>query len=167
MAQETAVPGPVCYTPIGVIHTPWTDIAGMPIQPIGARGVRGTVVVFDRYAEGLQDIGGFSRLILIYAFHRSTSYDLVTKPFLDIVPRGIFATRSPKRPNAIGFSCVELTEVNGNTLSVGDIDILDGTPLLDIKPYVPAFDSYPGAACGWLEKVAGDAESYRSDERFR
>jgi tRNA-Thr(GGU) m(6)t(6)A37 methyltransferase TsaA len=114
-----------------------------------------------------KDIEGFSRVILIYSFHRSVSYDLVTKPFLDTVPRGVFATRSPKRPKAIGISCVRLAGRDGSTLVIGDVDILDGTPLLDIKPYVPSFDYYPDAACGWLEKVAGDAESFRSDEGFR
>jgi tRNA-Thr(GGU) m(6)t(6)A37 methyltransferase TsaA len=167
MTHENAGPGPVCYTPIGTIHTPWTDIAGMPIQPSGARGVQGTVRIFDEYAEGLRDIDGFSRVILIYAFHRSTRYDLTTKPFLDTVSRGVFATRSPRRPNAIGLSCVRLTGRDGSTLHVEDVDIVDGTPLLDIKPYVPAFDAYPEAACGWLETVAGNAESARSDERFR
>ena len=158
---------PLCFNPIGTISTPWTDIAGMPIQPNGARGVTGTVTVFDEFADGLQDIEGFSRVILIYAFHRSTSYDLVTKPFLDTVLRGIFATRSPKRPNHIGLSCVCLTGRNGNRLTVEDVDMLDGTPLLDIKPYVPAFDAYPDAGCGWLEHVARDAEFFRSDDRFR
>ena len=164
---RTSGPGPFSYAPIGSIHTPWTDIAGMPIQPSGARGVKGTVRIFDEFADGLRDIEGFSRIILIYAFHRSTSYDLVTKPFLDTIPRGVFATRSPKRPNAIGFSCVRLAGRDGCVLLVEDVDILDGTPLLDIKPYVPAFDAYPGVACGWLEKIAGDAQSFRSDERFR
>ena len=167
MHHETAGPGPICYTPVGTIHTPWTDIAGMPIQPSGARGTKGTVRIFPEYAEGLRDIEGFSRIILIYALHRCSSFDLVTKPFLDTVPRGVFSTRSPKRPNAIGFSCVLLTGRDGSTLAVEDVDILDGTPLLDIKPYVPAFDSYPDATCGWLEKVAGNAQSFRSDGRFR
>jgi tRNA (adenine37-N6)-methyltransferase len=167
MPHESAAPGPVCYSPIGTIHTPWTDIAGMPIQPSGARGVPGTVEIFPEFAEGLRDIEGFSRIMLIYAFHRCSSYDLVAKPFLDTVPRGVFATRSPKRPNAIGFSCVRLAGKEGSTLNVEDVDILDGTPLLDIKPYVPAFDAYPDATCGWLEKVAGNARSVRSDERFR
>jgi tRNA-Thr(GGU) m(6)t(6)A37 methyltransferase TsaA len=167
MTDEQAGKSPICYTPIGVINTPWKDIAGMPIQPNGARGIAGSVTVFGEYAGGLRDIDGFDRLILIYALHRSASFELLTKPFLDTVPRGVFSTRSPKRPNAIGFSCVRLAGVRGNTLSVEDVDILDGTPLLDIKPYVPAFDAYPGVACGWLEHVAGDAESYRSDDRFR
>ena len=160
------MPEPVCYSPIGTIHTPWTGTAGMPIQPSGAGGVPGTVEIFPAFAEGLRDIEGFSRIILIYSFHRSLSYDLITKPFLDTVPRGVFATRSPKRPNAIGLSCVRLVGKDKNILNIEDVDMLDGTPLLDIKPYVPAFDAYPDAACGWLENVAGNARSVRSDERF-
>jgi tRNA (adenine37-N6)-methyltransferase len=167
MSQERATSGPICYAPIGRIHNPWTDIAGMPIQPGGARGTKGKVVIFDEFADGLRDIEGFSRVILIYAFHRSSSYNLITKPFLDTVLREVFATRSPKRPNAIGVSCVRLAGRDGSTLAVEDVDMLDGTPLLDIKPYVPEFDAYPDAACGWLENVAGNARVVRSDERFR
>jgi len=140
---------------------------GMPIQPTGARGIRGTVEIFSEYAEGLRDIEGFSHLFLIYVFHRCPSYNLVVRPFLDITPRGVFATRAPRRPNAIGLSIVRLIEVNGSTLFIEDVDILDGTPLLDLKPYVPVFDAYPDALSGWLEQSAHDAEVFRSDERFR
>jgi tRNA-Thr(GGU) m(6)t(6)A37 methyltransferase TsaA len=139
----------------------------MPIQPNGARGVRGTVEIFSEYAEGLVDLDGFSRVILIYAFHSSGSYDLKIIPFLDTKVRGVFATRAPKRPNPIGLSVVRLIEVQGSVLIIKDIDILDGTPLLDIKPYVPAFDAYPDASCGWLETAAHGAGSFRADERFR
>jgi len=138
-----------------------------PIQPAGARGVRGYVEIFSEYAEGLRDIEGFSHLFLIYAFHRCPSYQLTVIPFLDTSPRGVFATRAPRRPNAIGLSVVRLIEVNGTMLVVEDVDILDGTPLLDLKPYVPAFDSYPDAASGWLERSAHGAGLIRSDERFR
>ena len=155
------------FRPIGIIHSPFTDVSGMPIQPNGARGIRGSVEIFEEFKEGLSDIGGFSRFILIYAFHRCPSYQLTVTPFLDINPRGVFATRAPCRPNPIGFSTVRLIEVKGPTLIVEDVDILDGTPLLDLKPYVPAFDSYPDAAAGWLEHVANGAESFRSDMRFR
>jgi tRNA-Thr(GGU) m(6)t(6)A37 methyltransferase TsaA len=139
----------------------------MPIQPCGARGVSGTVEIFEEYAEGLKDIEGFSRIILIYGFHRCTEHLLVVKPFLDTTSRGVFATRAPKRPNAIGLSIVRLTGVKGTTLFIEDADILDGTPLLDIKPYVPMFDAYPDASSGWLDPVAHHAGSIRSDERFR
>ncbi|MDD1694416.1 MAG: tRNA (N6-threonylcarbamoyladenosine(37)-N6)-methyltransferase TrmO [Methanoregula sp.] len=155
------------YSPIGAIHSPFKDIAGMPIQPNGARGTRGTIEIFAPYREGLCDLDGFERVILIYALHRCTDHVLTVTPFLDTTPRGIFATRSPKRPNAIGLSVVRLLAVDGRTLTIEDVDVLDGTPLLDLKPYVPAFDAYPGSFCGWLETVAGNAETVRSDDRFR
>jgi len=158
---------PIPFVPIGTIYTPFTDITGMPVQPAGARGTRGSVEIFPEYAEGLMDIEGFSHLFLIYAFHPSPSYKLTVIPFLDTTPRGVFATRAPRRPNPIGLSTVRLIEVSGTTLVVEDGDILDGTPLLDLKPYVPAFDSYPNASSGWLEGSAGRAGSCRSDERFR
>ena len=157
----------IALFPIGTIHSPFYDIAGMPIQPNGARGVQGTVEVADRFVDGLRDLEGFARIILIYSFHRCNGHDLHVKPFLDTTPRGIFATRSPRRPNAIGLSVVRLVSVNGSTLVVEDVDVLDGTPLLDIKPYVPAFDAYPESCCGWLESVAKNAENIRSDGRFR
>lgn len=139
----------------------------MPIQPKGARSIRGTVEIFSEYSEGLRDIEGFSHLFLIYAFHWNSSYHLTITPFLDTTPRGVFATRAPGRPNPIGLSTVRLIEVKGTTLIIEDIDVLDGTPLLDLKPYVPAFDSYPDAFSGWLEHVVHGAGSFRSDERFR
>jgi len=160
-------PLPVTHAPVGVIRSPFHDIAGMPIQPTGARGTRGTIEVFAPYAEGLMDLDGFERIILIYSLHRCTDHCLVVTPFLDSTSRGIFATRSPKRPNAIGLSVVRLIDVKGETLTIEDVDVLDGTPLLDIKPYVPAFDAYPGSRCGWFENVACNAETRRSDDRFR
>ena len=155
------------FVPIGTIHSPYTDVAGMPIQPNGARGIRGTVEILEEFKEGLNDIGGFSRIILIYAFHRCKSYELTVTPFLDTILRGVFATRAPCRPNPIGLSIVRLIEVDGTKLVIEDVDILDGTPLLDLKPYVPEFDSYPDSSSGWLEHVVQDAESVRSDSRFR
>jgi tRNA-Thr(GGU) m(6)t(6)A37 methyltransferase TsaA len=155
------------FVPIGIIQTPFADIAGMPIQPTGARGIRGSVRIFSKYAEGLRDIEGFSHLFLIYAFHRSLSYQLSVTPFLDTISRGVFATRAPRRPNAIGLSTVRLIEVKGTTLGIEDVDIIDGTPLLDLKPYVPAFDSYPNASSGWLERNTQEAKSFRSDDRFQ
>jgi tRNA-Thr(GGU) m(6)t(6)A37 methyltransferase TsaA len=155
------------YRPIGTIHSPFTDIAGMPIQPNGARGVQGTIELECGLCEGLADLGGFSRIILLYALNRSTGYSLRVTPFLDPVPRGVFATRSPRRPNAIGLSVVRLTGIDGCVLSIEDVDVIDGTPLLDIKPYVPAFDSYPDERSGWLEPVAHNARHTRSDDRFR
>ena len=162
--------GPVTafmYTPIGTIHSPYTDIAGMPIQPSGARGVRGTIEIRSDFCEGLCDLDGFSHIILLYALHRCTGYSLTVTPFLDPAPHGIFATRSPKRPNAIGLSVVRLVGVDGCMLTIEDVDILDGTPLLDIKPYVPAFDAHPDTRHGWFEHAAKNAETVRSDDRFK
>lgn len=152
--------------PIGIIHSPHRELAGMPVQPSGAKGIKGTVAIRDEYAAGLKDIGGFSRLILIYALHRANGYALEVVPFLDDKPHGIFATRSPKRPNAIGVSVVRLIAVNDNELAIEDVDILDGTPLLDIKPYVPAFDSFPDEDAGWFDCCCHAVESARSDKRF-
>ena len=167
MQDEEKIRDPLSIVPIGIIHSPFTDIMGMPIQPTGARGIRGTVEIFSEYAEGLTDIEGFSHLFLIYVFHCCPSFQLTVTPFLDTTPRGVFATRAPRRPNAIGLSIVRLIEVKGSTLFIEDVDILDGTPLLDLKPYVPAFDAYPDASYGWLERSAYSAEVFRSDERFR
>lgn len=157
---------PVTFIPIGTIHSPWMDLAGMPIQPAGAQDVRGTIRINEEFRAGLKDIEGFSRLILIYALHRSKGYSAEVVPFLDTVPHGIFATRAPKRPNAIGLSVVRLISVNGCELTIGDVDILDGTPLLDIKPYVPEFDCFPGERAGWFDGCSGKAGTTRSDDRF-
>ena len=167
MQDEEKIRDPLSIVPIGIIHSPFPDIMGMPIQPTGARSTRGTVEIFSEYAEGLRDIEGFSHLFLIYVFHRCPSYNLVVRPFLDTTPRGVFATRAPQRPNAIGLSIVRLIKVKGSTLFIEDVDILDGTPLLDLKPYVPVFDAYPDASSGWLEQSAHGAEVFRSDGRFR
>lgn len=154
------------YIPIGIVRSPFTDIAGMPIQPSGARGIRGTIEIHPEFVAGLKDLDGFSRIILIYTFHWCNGYSLEEKPFLDPQPHGIFATRAPKRPNAIGLSIVRLVTIEGNTLEIEDVDILDGTLLLDIKPYVPTFDSYCEAKAGWFDAVSRNATSVRSDERF-
>ncbi|MBU1138246.1 MAG: tRNA (N6-threonylcarbamoyladenosine(37)-N6)-methyltransferase TrmO, partial [Proteobacteria bacterium] len=137
--------------PIGVIHTPFQTIEGMPIQPAAASGVQGTVEVFEAFAEGLKDIDGFSHLILLYHFHQSRGYNLQVVPFMDSCTRGLFATRAPRRPNPIGFSIVRLLKVEGRYLQVDNIDVLNDTPLIDIKPYVPVFDAQEQVRSGWLE----------------
>ena len=135
---------------IGVIRTPFTETQGMPIQPAFSQAV-GRVEVFAEYVEGLQDLEGFSHVILIYALHRSEGYVLRVKPFLDDVTHGLFATRYPGRPNPIGLSTVRLLSSRDNVLEVEGIDVLDRTPLLDIKPYVPNFDSRADALAGWYD----------------
>lgn len=136
--------------PIGVIHTPFTETKGMPIQPAFSQA-RGQVELLPEYVEGLQDLETFSYVILIYALHRANGYALRVRPFLDDVARGLFATRHPCRPNPIGLSTVRLFECRGAVLEVQGIDVLDGTPLLDIKPYVPDFDVKTDARAGWYE----------------
>jgi tRNA (adenine37-N6)-methyltransferase len=155
------------FKSIGAIHSPYIDPAGMPIQPTGATGVRGTVEVMEEYAAGLQDLDGFSHIILLYEFHRSGGFDLKVVPFMDSTPRGVFATRAPRRPNPLGISVVRLESVEGAVLHVLDIDVLDGTPLLDIKPYVPAFDPQGEVRMGWLEQHSEAVKGHRSDDRFR
>lgn len=152
--------------PIGIIHTPFSQREGMPIQPAGAAGVKGTVVVFDDYVPGLKDLDGFSHVILLYHFHRSEGFNLEVVPFMDTEPRGLFATRAPRRPNAIGLSVVQLDSIEQGTLHVQNVDMLDGTPLLDIKPYVPAFDPARQIRTGWLEQAQRKVHTRRSDDRF-
>jgi tRNA (adenine37-N6)-methyltransferase len=154
----------IIFEPIGLVRTPYTDISGMPIQPSKAIGVPGRIELLPQFEGGLRDIEGFSHLILIYHLHKSQGFALEVIPFLDTVPRGVFSTRAPRRPNAIGLSIVKLSSIDGSTLHIEDVDVLDGTPLLDIKPYVPAFDLRPDARSGWLEGKA--EQDRRSDGRF-
>jgi tRNA-Thr(GGU) m(6)t(6)A37 methyltransferase TsaA len=154
------------YETIGVIHTPFRRAKGMPIQAAAAAGVKGTVEVFPKYRDGLRDLEGFSHIILLYHFHRSTRPELVVTPFLDSQPHGVFSTRAPNRPNPIGLSVVRLMGVEGTVLHVENVDVLDGTPLLDIKPYVPEFDEHSADRTGWMEKAKGDVKQKRSDSRF-
>ena len=145
----------IIYQPIGIIHSPFATPPGAPIQPPAAHAIPGTVVIFPEYQEGLQDLEGFSHLFLIYHFHLSRPYTLKVKPFLDATTRGVFATRAPARPNPIGLSVVRLERIEGNTLFIVDVDIVDGTPLLDIKPYVPAFDAQPQGQKRLAERKTG------------
>ena len=153
------------YEPIGVIHSPFTELDGMPVQPTGAVGTRGTVELFPEYQEGLHDLREFSHIILLYHFHRSHGFDRQVVPFLDRQPRGLFATRAPRRPNPIGLSVLKLLDIRDNFLQIENIDIVTGTPLLDIKPYVPAFDGPTVARIGWYEDGRVVSET-RSDTRF-
>lgn len=155
------------FVPIGIIHSPFIKPEGMPIQPTGATGIKGTVDVFSAFQPGLRDLDGFSHIILLYHFHRSHSFKLHLVPFMDSEPRGVFATRAPKRPNSIGLSIVQLDKIEDGVLHIQNVDILDGTPLLDIKPYVPEFDAQVEVRTGWLEKARKTVFSRKSDDRFK
>lgn len=150
--------------PIGVIHSPWTEPKGTPIQPAMAEGAEGTVELFEEFLPALKDLDGFERIWLVYWFHRSPGVRLQVKPFMDRTERGLFACRAPCRPNPIGISPVRLLRIAGNVLHVADIDILDDTPLLDIKPYAPRFDCFPAARSGWLD--AARQGRTVADDRF-
>jgi tRNA-Thr(GGU) m(6)t(6)A37 methyltransferase TsaA len=133
---------------IGVIHTPFNDKSQTPLQPTRSQAT-GRVEVFPEFAAGLKDLEEFSHIILLYAFHCSSGYSLQVKPFLDDQLRGLFATRHPCRPNPIGLSIVRLLACRENILDIEGVDMLDGTPLLDIKPYVPDFDVRTEVKTGW------------------
>ena len=154
------------YKPIGVIHSPFKEPKGTPIQPAGAKDINGTVEVFPEYAGGLKDVEGFSHIILIYHFHLSKRASLKVKPYMDNEVRGIFAMRGPSRPNPIGLSIVRIIRIEQNILHIQDVDIVDGTPLLDIKPYVPEFDIREVERTGWLESKVHKISSSKDDGRF-
>jgi tRNA-Thr(GGU) m(6)t(6)A37 methyltransferase TsaA len=152
------------YRAIGVVNSPFTTTEGMPIQPSRAKGILGSVVVDPEYADGLKDLDGFSHIILLCHLHRARPHELSVVPFLDDKPRGLFSTRAPSRPNPIGLSVVRLLCIKGNTLKIADLDLLDGTPVLDIKPYVGEFDERADARFGWLQAARDRNRS--SDKRF-
>jgi tRNA-Thr(GGU) m(6)t(6)A37 methyltransferase TsaA len=154
----------IVYRPIGVVRSPFSEAEGMPIQPSRARGIRGIVELEPEYAEGLQDLEGFSHAVLLCHFHRSRGFTLKVVPFLDDTPRGVFATRAPRRPNPIGLSVVRLVSVEGNRITFEGVDLIDGTPVLDIKPYVPEFDVREAVRLGWLEEAR--RREVVSDDRF-
>ena len=156
----------ITYKPIGVIRSPFKEPKGTPIQPSGAKGIDGRVEVLPEYVEGLKDVGGFSHIILIYHFHLSKGPSLRVKPFMDSEEHGVFAIRGPSRPNPIGISVVRLVGVEENMLHIQDVDIVDGTPVLDIKPYVPEFDIREVAKIGWLEKNIHKLSTSKDDGRF-
>jgi tRNA-Thr(GGU) m(6)t(6)A37 methyltransferase TsaA len=157
----------IVYQPIGTIHSPFRDVEGVPIQPAAATGIRGSVEVLPELVEGLQDLDGFSHDGLLYHLHLVRGSRLTVTPFLDSCPRGVFATRAPARPNPIGLSVVKLLGIEGNVLHVENVDIVDGTPLLDIKPYVPEFDHHAVERIGWLEQARGQVQAQKADDRFR
>ncbi len=154
------------FQQIGTILSPFQELSGMPIQPAASKGARGRVIVNEEYTDGLLDLEGFSHIILLYVFHLCRGYDLQVTPFLDTAPHGLFATRAPRRPNPIGLSVVQLESVERNVLYISNVDILDGTPLLDIKPYVPDFDPAGTVRTGWIEKARETIPDRTSDDRF-
>ena len=159
--------GSITYRPIGVIRSGHTAAEATPIQPAYAVGCTGRVELLPEFEAGLRDLDGFSHLMLVYHFHRAGTAKLSAKPFLQDVERGVFATRVPCRPNAIGVSVVELTGREGSVLHVARVDILDGTPLLDIKPYVARFDRIDPTRCGWHDEVDEEAARRRGGRGHR
>jgi tRNA-Thr(GGU) m(6)t(6)A37 methyltransferase TsaA len=154
------------FQPIGFIHSPFNEQKGTPIQPKRDKGTKGYIEIFPEYKDGLDDLDGFSHIILLYHLHLSKDYSLKVVPYLDTVPRGLFATRAPRRPNPIGLSVVRLDWIEGTTIHISNLDIIDGTPLLDIKPYVPHFDDSQDIRIGWLTGKSVRAKETDADNRF-
>lgn len=166
MRKNELEPSAASFTilPIGLIHTPFQSATGTPIQGAASCGAQGVVELLLKFISGLKDLAGFERIWLIYLLDRASPVQLVVRPLMDTEDRGVFATRSPARPNPIGISAVRLLSVEENRLLIADVDMLDGTPLLDIKPYVPAFDSFEVSRAGWYTNKS--ATSFVADDRF-
>lgn len=158
----------ILLQPIGVIHSPFNQLEMMPIQPAGKLASHGTIVIDPQYGDGLKDLDGFSHIFVIYHFHKSATWKLRVQPFMDDEEeRGIFATRAPNRPNPIGLSVMRIQNIEKNIIHVNNVDVLDGTPLLDIKPYVPQFDRVESIRIGWLTGRVNQVSSKLSDDRFK
>ena len=157
----------ITLKPIGIIYTQFKEPAGMPIQSSAAEGIRGRIELEEQYVPGLADLDGFSHIYLLYHLHLSESYSLRVIPFLDNRERGVFATRAPRRPNPIGLSVVKLNSISANILEIENVDIVDGTPLLDIKPYIPEMESTDQYRIGWLTGRTDAITSNTADERFK
>jgi tRNA (adenine37-N6)-methyltransferase len=160
-AQET-----ITYRPVGLVRSPFERLEGMPLQSVAAIEVRGQIEIAPEFAPGLKDLDGFSHLHIVSHLHRGAPGGLEVIPFLDDRVRGIFATRSPRHPNPIGLSVFRLLGISGSTLEVAGIDLVDGTPVLDIKPYVAEFDALSPERTGWLEESASRVHQVRADSRF-
>ncbi len=152
---------------IGIVHSPHTAPSKAPVQPVFAKQIRGTVILDPEYCEGLADLGGFSHIYLFYVFHRTQETKLTVQPFLEEAKHGVFATRAPCRPNKLGFSVVRLRSIEGNTLYVEDVDVLDGTPVVDIKPYIARFDTRDDVRSGWQDGISDDVATLRGRRSFR
>ena len=153
------------FEPIGLIHSPYKKPEGVPIQPVFSKDVTGEIEIYPKFQQGLKDLDGFSHIILLYIFHKSKNYRLLCRPFLDNQERGLFSTRAPKRPNPIGLSVVELIKIEKNIIIFGTPDMVDNTPLLDIKPYIDVFDVKTKVKNGWYDK-ANNRQQIKADERF-
>jgi tRNA-Thr(GGU) m(6)t(6)A37 methyltransferase TsaA len=159
-------PCDILYWAIGIIHSEHTIAEKTPIQPVYAKGCKGHVELCPEFAEGLKDLEGFSHIYLIYHFHQCRQVKLIVKPFLQDVDRGIFSTRAPCRPNPIGLSVVELVGIEGNILHLDGVDILDGTPLLDIKPYIAKLDLHQVKHSGWQDEVDEHTAKIRGNRSY-
>ena len=157
----------IIYKPIGIIYSPFKSIEGVPIQPAGADGIKGKIKVYKKYLNGLMNLEGFSHIILLYHFHLSRGYSLKVIPFLKNQEQGVFATRAPKRPNQIGISVVKINKIEGNIINISNIDIINGTPLIDIKPYASFFDNVKNEKNGWLSQNINNVNKIKSDKRFK
>ena len=151
---------------IGIVHSPFERASGTPVQPFCAQGVEGSLEVFPAFAEALRGLEGFERIWILFWCDRACAAQLSVIPYRDTVAHGLFATRVPARPNPIGLSTVRLLGISGNIVRVGELDVLNGSPLLDIKPYVSQYDSYPDQRCGWLEGGTVRHDVIQADDRF-
>ena len=157
----------IIYQPIGIVHSPFKTPEGTPIQPVAAKEVLATIEIFPDFGEGLKDLDGFSHIYVLFHMHLAKNKSLLVTPFLDTGQHGVFATRAPGRPNSIGISVVCLEKITGNTLHVKNIDILDGSPVLDIKPYIPQFDVFGTTKNGWMDQNIHKIEEQKDDGRFK
>ncbi len=157
----------ITYFPIGIVHSPFRFPEGTPIQAAAAKDIQARIEIFSEYSNGLKDLEGFSHIIVLFHLHIVKFKSLHVVPFLDTEVHGIFATRSPARPNPIGFSIVELEKIENDILFVKGIDMLDGSPVLDLKPYIPQFDIFETAKNGWMEKNVHRMNIQKDDGRFK
>ncbi len=156
----------ITFSPIGIIHSPFINLEEMPIQPAGAQGITGSIELYPQYIPALQDLDGFSHIYVLYHFHKSRGWKPMVIPFLDKQERGLFSTRAPHRPNPIGLSVLKIDAIVDNRIQVSNVDILDSTPLLDIKPYVPQFDGAEDVRIGWVSENVHQVKKVKTDHRF-
>ncbi len=156
----------ITFSPIGIIHSPFINLEEMPIQPAGAQGITGSIELYPQYIPALQDLDGFSHIYVLYHFHKSRGWKPMVIPFLDKQERGLFSTRAPHRPNPIGLSVLKIDAIVDNRIQVSNVDILDSTPLLDIKPYVPQFDGVEDVRIGWVSENVHQVKKVKTDHRF-